>query len=260
MKNSEELDALYARLDDLAAAVERGEISVSTFLTPKEQHFASSYLRPRGINFFTFGGYDGAERRRIYILPEYMDSVTDALGIEEYGFEHGVCCISLSSGGYRTLTHRDYLGAVLGLGVERSVIGDILVYDDREAVIFCDSVMRDFLAGNLTKVASEKVRTGILPLDRVAVPEKRFAEISDTVASPRLDSIVGALCSLSREKAKTAVESGCVEVDYECEERPDRTICAPCTVSVRGHGKYDVLSVNDKTKKGRYRLMAKKYL
>jgi RNA-binding protein YlmH len=84
--------------------------------------------------------------------------------------------------------------------------------------------------------------------------------ISDTVASPRLDCIVGALCSLSREKARATVESGLVELDFEREERPDRTVSAPCIISVRGYGRFRINSVSDMTKKGRYRLNAEKFV
>jgi RNA-binding protein YlmH len=80
------------------------------------------------------------------------------------------------------------------------------------------------------------------------------------VASSRLDCVVAAVCSLSRERARAVVESGLVELDFECEERADRAINPPCVISVRGFGRFKINSVSDKTKKGRYRLLAQKYL
>lgn len=260
MRIDEDISALYARLDDLAMSADKGEVARSAFLSPRELHYAQGYLSARGESFFAFGGYCDAERKRIYILPDYMEGVDSPEGLVEYGFDTDISCVRVVPSGYRALTHRDFLGSTLGLGIERTVIGDILVGSDGKADVICDGALADFLAENLCKVANDKVRTSVITLADIEAPERRFAEINDTVASPRLDCIVGALCSLSREKARSAVEAGIVEVNFEGEERPDRDVSAPCTVSVRGYGRYDVLSVSDKTKKGRYRLLAKKYL
>ncbi len=260
MSDVREFDALFARLDDLCHRAERGEVAVSVFLSPRELHFAAAYLRRSGAHFFAFGGYDGAERQRIYILPDYMESAEDVQGLDDFGVSHGISAVRVLPSGYRKLSHRDFLGSVLGLGIERSVIGDILVDDGSRAVIFCDTAMQDFLASELCKVANDKVRTQTAELSAIALPERRYAQINDTVASPRLDCIVGSLCSLSRERAKEAVVAGLVEIDFETEERPDRVVEAPALVSVRGYGRYRVLSVSDLTKKGRYRLAAEKFL
>lgn len=259
MKKSDDKSALYARLDDLIAEAQRGELVQSAFLTPKERYFAEAYLVSRNARFITFGGYDGAERQKIYILPEYMEDVHGARELAEYGFDSGVACAEIAVSGYRELSHRDYMGAVLGFGVERSVIGDIIV-GGRGAFVVCEPVICDFLIQSLSYVGSDKVKVCGVPLEKICVPERRYSDISDTVASPRIDCTVGALCSLSREKARAAVEAGLVEVNYEREMRPDRIILPPCTVTVRGYGKFDVLSVGEQTRKGRYRLSAKKYL
>lgn len=262
MKVTEDVSGIYARIDDLCDAANRGEVGVSDFLSPRELHFAELYLARRGANFFSFGGYGQAERKRIYLLPDYMEGVNSADGLLEYGHSASISALNVSSAGYRRLTHRDYLGSVLGLGVDRAVVGDILVIgeDGEEAVIFCDEPLEGFFCSELTKVANEKVRCVSVELDKVAVPERRMAAISDTVASPRVDCVIGALCNFSREKARDAVVSGIVEVDFETELRPDHTVKAPCIISVRGVGRFRVIGVEDKTKKGRYRLVAEKFL
>lgn len=262
MNVAEDIARLYARLDDLCRAADRGEVGQSDFLTPRELHYACSYLARRGASFLAFGGYEDAERKKVYILPDYMDGVERADGLESYGHGHFIGGVRVKSAGYRKLTHRDYLGSVLGLGLERDVLGDILVIGDdgESAVIFCNEALVGYLCEELVWVAREKVRCAAIELSKIEIPERRFAQINDTVASPRTDCVVGALCSLSRERAREVVVSGFVEVDFETEERPDRTVSAPCTVSVRGYGRFRLLSVEDKTKKGRYRLVAEKYL
>lgn len=262
MNVAEDISKLYARLDDLCHICDRGEVGVSDFLSPRELHFAESYLLRRGVKFLSFGGYDGAERKRIYLLPEYMEDVAHLSELEDYGHSVSISALDVSSAGYRKLSHRDYLGSILGLGVDRAVVGDILVIgeDGASAVIFCDRPLASFFCSELTKVANEKVKCRSVELDKISVPERRMAAINDTVASPRVDCVIGAVCSTSREKARILVESGVVEVDFETEQRPDRLIKAPCTVSVRGVGRFRIISVEDKTKKGRYRLVAEKFL
>ena len=262
MNVAEDISRLYARLDDLCRAADRGEIGQSDFLTPRELHYACAYLGRRGASFLTFGGYEDAERKKVYILPDYMEGVTSADELDGYGHAHLIGAVRVSSAGYRKLTHRDYLGSVLGLGLERAVLGDILVIGDdgEDAVIFCNEALVGYLCEELVWVAREKVKCAAAELSEIEIPPRRFATVNDTVASPRTDCVVGALCSLSREKAREAVVSGLVEVDFEAEERPDRTVSAPCTLSVRGYGRFRLISVEDKTKKGRYRLIAEKYL
>ena len=109
-------------------------------------------------------------------------------------------------------------------------------------------------------MANDKVKTKKSEKGEWEAPERKMQPIHDTVASGRLDAVVAALCNLSRDKARTAVESGLVEIDFESEERPDRTVNTPAVISVRGVGKFRVLSLCDKTKKGRYRLEAEKYV
>ncbi len=260
--SSTELDALYARLDDLCARAERGELAISGFLSPAELHYAHKHLQGARGAFITFGGYSDAERQRLYMLPEYLEGVKDATELEEYGFSCELSAIGLDTDGYRVLSHRDYLGSLLGAGIERSVVGDILVYGDKgeRAVVFCDTKIGTYICEQLSRIATEKVKLRQVALDTVEIPERKLAVISDTVASPRLDCIVAAVCSMSREKARAAVEGGLAELDFECEERADRTVSAPCMLSVRGYGRFKINSVSDKTKKGRYRLLAQKYL
>lgn len=261
MEFGEEIVRLFARLEDLRARAEHGEVAVSAFLSPRELHFARRELDRSGIRFFAFGGYEGAQRQRIYFLPDYMENVSFADELLDYGYSTDVCAIKVKGSGFVTLSHGDFMGSLLGLGVERSVIGDIVVTDmGREAVVFCDEAIALFLLETWTKAGNDKIKTERFSLPKDFIPERRFAPISDTVASPRLDAVVAAICKLSREKARVIVENETVEVDYEMLSRPDRAIEAPCLVTVRGYGKYRILSLSEQTTKGRYRLVAEKYL
>ena len=261
MDKNEEIVRLFARLDDLLARAEHGEVAASAFLSPRELHFARRELARRGALFFDHGGYDGAERRKIYFLPDYMEGVTSNEQLEEYGYSADICAILVRGSGFSALSHRDFMGSLLGLGIERSVIGDIVVTKaEREAVVFCEANMVDFLLDTWVKAGNDKIKTERFCVPSDFTPERSFLPISDTVASPRLDAVVASVCKLSRERARELVENEAVEVDYEMSQRPDKIITAPCVLTARGYGKFRILSVSEQTKKGRYRFAAEKYL
>ena len=121
-------------------------------------------------------------------------------------------------------------------------------------------MIADFILSDLKKVASDTVRVARIELPSDFAPKREFLHISDTVSSARVDCVVAALCSLSRERASAAVTSGLVEVDFETEVRPDRTIKAPCIISIRGYGRFRVNSVSEHTRRGRLRLDADKFV
>lgn len=260
MREKDSREELYARLDDLKGRAERGEMAISQFLTPAELHFASR--RYSGASVVSFGGYEGAERRRMYFLPEYMEGSEPLLGFEEFGISAEIVAVEICGSGYKRLSHRDFLGSVLGLGLSRDVLGDIILSEESEnrAIAFCDEKIAHFIEQSLERVGNDKVKVKRLALEELNIPKRKFLSVSDTVASPRFDCVVAALCSLSRAKAAEVISAGLAELDYECEERTDRQILPPCVISVRGYGKFAVRSVSDVTKKGRFRLFADKYV
>ena len=262
-ENAEQRELLYARLDDLCGRSLNGELGVSDFLSPADLHFASAYLGRRGASFCSYGGYPDAERRKIYILPDYIELLEDNDGIEvicDFGFSTDIDCVRIKGSGFEELSHRAVMGSILGLGVERDAIGDIVMLDRHNAVFFCESRLTAFFEENLERVGRDKVKTLRIELDENISPERKTQKISDTVASARLDCVVSALCSFSRERAKEAILSSLVELNYECEERADREVSVPAVISVKGFGKFKIISLSDKTKKGRYRLMAEKFI
>ncbi len=265
MNTVEDNSVLFARLDDLCRFARQGILGSSCFLSPRELHFATRHLEGVGFShrFIEWGGFDGAERRKIFLLPDYIDGACEYKELFDYGFEDELALICVRGSGYKKLSHRDFLGSVLNLGLQRTVIGDILVSEQEgipRATLVCEASVADFIVSELTRVGGDTVKAEKMSFDELMIPQKRFQNIRDTVASARADCIVSALCSLSREKARAVVADGLVEIDYEPEERPDRTVAAPCIFTVRGYGKFRINSVSEQTKKGRYRLDADKYL
>ena len=258
---------LASRAEDYLSMADRGKLVCGNFLTPSEAAFVAVCMKELGARgrFFLFGGHKEAERKRLFVLPSFLSDVDGEA--EEKARDYfpddlasSVRAVRIQGSGYRTLSHRDYLGSLLALGIERTSLGDVAVLDDHSAVVFCTDKIFDFLLTSIDRVASDKVTVSEYANISELEVKREYLPISDTVASNRLDCIVGALTNLSREKAQTAIKSGLCEVNYLPEDRCDLALSIPSTVSVRGYGKYDLLSFDGETKKGRLRMVARKYV
>ena len=260
MISAEEL--LLQRAADLAARAEKGELTYTPFLTPGEQVKLIRYLEHIAAPFVLWGGYAAAERRRAYLLPPYLAEMEETLKAELLHdcYAESALALEVRGSGYRELTHRDFLGALLHLGVERDRLGDICVVAPDRAIFFCDRVMAAFFAEHLERVASDAVRLQSIELPTDFDGGRKLQPVSDTVASPRADAVVAALANLSRDKAQALFREGRVELDYEPTERTDRTVTAGTVIVIRGCGKFIIRSVSDMTRKGRYRLLADRYV
>lgn len=252
---------LYAHGEELLARARGGEITATAYLTPREAKRLAAHLSCAREELFPFGGYEGAERCRMFFLPDYVREADESLRamLLEDALRERVCPLQVEGSGFAELSHRDYMGALLNLGVERDTVGDICVLSPHRAVLFCDRLMASFFTENLTRVARDAVRVTPAALPPDFDGGRRFQAVSDTVASPRADAVVAALCNLSRERARALFVEGRVELDYEPADKPDREIVAGTVVTVRGYGKFIVRSLSDKTKKGRYRLLSDRY-
>ena len=127
-------------------------------------------------------------------------------------------------------------------------------------MVFCSGSVAEYLISSVDRIASDKVKVTAFVPNGDFRAKRDFSPINDTVASKRLDCVVAALTNLSREKAQATIRSSLCELDYVVEERCDREIIPPCIISVRGYGKYNILSFDGETKRGRLRLVAQKYV
>ncbi len=268
---------LYARLEDLQVKADRGEMAMTGFLTPREAMYARRFLTHRlsGGLALLWGGYGEAERVRAILLPSYVEGLIDPAGLAEHpqaalseaGFEplseaisEDVTILRVCGSGYCTLTHRDFLGAVMGAGLDRDAVGDIIPENDSMALVICSHSISEYLMTALKQVGPDTVRVSQAAPDECPVEYRRTRPVHDTVASERLDCVVAALCMLSRERAQALIRSGLCELDYEAVTNCDRTVSPPAVLSVRGYGKYRVSCFDGENRRGRLRLRAEKYL
>lgn len=259
------------RLGDLIAKAERGEVAVSAYLTPGEKLRMERAVRTAGAGerAWFFGGYPTAERTRLFLLPEFYLPMLSASRVcdcpeEELGnligeeIDAAVTAVRIVGSRFRNLSHRDYLGSLMGLGLERDAIGDIAVQDGTSAVVFTSAKIADFLCSDLEKVASDTVKVKPYRVDEGFTDGRKYQPIRATVASDRLDCVVAALTDLSREEAQNTIRAGLVELNFEVNQRTDAGVPAPATLSVRGFGRYEIRGYDGETRRGRLRLLADK--
>ena len=243
---------LLAKLWDKIQIGIRKNIPAHTgFLSPRELELAR-FLFGQEDGLYTFGGYDDAERKMYLYLPDYLD--------ENYLFSDDSPIVCLRACFYKneTLSHRDFLGALMGCGITRESVGDILV-SESSCDFFAAEEIASYLLQNFETAGRVKVRLSQVPLTEVSVPEPHFSEIRDTVASVRLDSILSAGFRISRTQAADAILSGKAAIDGLPCEKPDRILTEAAKISLRGYGKIKLSEIGHITKKGRISVVIHRY-
>lgn len=229
----------------------RGILTYSDFLDLNEQNILHSLsFSDTGVQVLLFGGYETAERQMAAF-------VSDALCCKE---DYPIACIKISPLNRKfsdTLTHRDYLGSILNLGIERCKIGDILVEEDG-AFVFCHTSMVDFLIDEICRIKHTPVKAERITEEN-QLPTPKREEISGTVASPRLDSVIGLAFRTSRSSMISYIESGKVFINGKSVVSNGYVLKEGDIVSVRGKGKFQFHSVTSKTKKNRSHVILYKY-
>lgn len=243
--NKEEKYLINQIDNKLNNAEERYVLSSTDFLTGHLRALADNYIKSRGIGQVKvrfWGGYDDAEREALIFLPLYVDeaeilSLFSAVRVTK-------------KRGSRNLAHGDYLGSLLGLGISRDKVGDILVNDNGADIIVMKS-LESFIIGNYFKVGREEIMCSVIPIETLEVPCREYKEISDTVASLRLDNMISSAFGISRTKAAEAILQGFVTVDNREELRADVHIAEGRKLVYRGKGRAFVKSVGGTSRKGR---------
>lgn len=244
---------LLAKLwDKIQAGMQRNIIANTCFLSPREQELAR-YLfgTPQGLHLF--GGYPEAERKMLVYLPEYLD--------ESALTDDGSPTVCLRATFYQgdTLSHRDFLGALMGAGIARETLGDICV-DTGCCDFFVTAEIAPYILQNFESAGRAKVRLSQIPLSQVHVPEPETTQIRDTLASLRLDSVISAGFRIGRSQAAQYISAGKAAIDGLPCEKPDKTISEGAKISVRGLGKIKLTAVNGQTKKGRISVVIDRYV
>lgn len=222
----------------------------TNFLSLHEQEVAKTVISGIGAeNFEFFGGVEGAERKLLCFSGGYVKDIDFPVSY----------CVLKSKKGFSGQTHRNFLGSVMGLGITREKIGDIIICE-KEAVIILHNDVLNYIKSNLTSIGRLTVSCDIFDEYEFSVPEKEFSEILGTVASLRLDAVVALCISKPRNTSQELIISGSVTVNFtECKNL-NREVKTDDIISIRKFGRFKVDEIGGLTKKGRRFVKILKYI
>ena len=243
--------ALEARLyDAVRLSASGGRARFFGFLDEREAGVVERLAGRNGFsNVLLWGGYPEAERVMLGAFPDFLKPEGEAFPVSAVTVAYRAC---------DRLSHRDFLGALLGAGVERPALGDILAEEGR-CVFFCRSGIVPFLLSNVGKIGNVGVRLRE-GLDEPHPAAHRYEEWSAVVASARLDCIVAAAGGGGRGGAAEWIRSGLVQLNHETVVSPAAAVREGDKLSVRGKGRFVLDRVGPVTKKGRLSVKGRKYL
>jgi len=242
---------LIKRAEDLRERCERtGSVTMTLFLSPAERYRLENWAKYRTDCTLLFhGGQADCERSVGFFLPDYMEP-------EDFDAADYIRAIRITAP-FGNPGHRDYMGAVLGMGVGREWIGDIRA-EGEQAVLFClPSVLRHLLS--IDKVGRWGAKAEEIALGDVPAPQRQVQEKSFSVQSLRLDAAVGGLFNLSRTEAARQISAGNVRVNYEEVLKTDRPVHEGDVISLHGAGKGKITGTGGSSRKGRLFVYAERY-
>lgn len=177
----------------------------------------------------------------------------------DYGIQFPVDIIKIvNKSSFSSLKHKDFLGGILSLGIERNKIGDIVV-KGKTAYLPVVNEISSYILNNLLYIGKSPINATILE-NLEEIPKTSFEEIVINVSSLRVDSIVAKLCNISRAKAIETLGSGKILIDYVKSKDKSQEIVKGSRLTIRGNGKYVVGDIVGETRSGKLKVKIKKYI
>lgn len=231
---------LVRRVSQLAMGAVYGGVKKIGFLSDRELELALAAGNASGVAMRAFGGYESAERC-VLAFSNCEENLCDEV------FEIG--CVRIEAGAEaKRLTHRDYLGALMALGLTRETLGDILP-DEKGAFVYARRVAVQCILNELTGVG----RCTVHCEESVQQPvqQEHRTERTASVASLRLDAVLSAMLRVSRSEAGALIRAGAVSINHVQAARQHEAMYENDVVRVKGYGKYELCAVGAQSKKGR---------
>lgn len=237
----DELSLLRSRIDDvLTEAYEKGNGYLG-FLNEAEVSYTKGYLKNQGVNFHFYGGYSLASRCFLCISP--FDSEID---VKLYPFKPYI----IKARSCAEISHRDYLGSLMSLGIKRDCIGDILTISTSSAIVFIRDEIAGYVIESLRTIGREGVSVSVYT-DDIRACEPKSEDIKIIVSSMRLDNVVSACINKSRTNATLLIDSELVYVNYVAVSKASHTVREGDVMSIRGYGKFKIMEQVSITRKDR---------
>lgn len=238
--------------DKINAGMRKSIPANSCFLSPRELELTRLLFgEPEGLH--RFGGFPDAERQMLVYLPDYLDE--ESL----YWDDSPVVCLRATYFEGDSLTHRDFLGALMGAGVARETVGDICV-GKGSCDFFVSRDIAPYLLQSFDSAGRTRFRLTQIPLTEAQIPEPEIKEVKDTLASVRLDAVISSGFRIGRSLASDYVNAGKAAINGLPCTKPDKPVQEGDKISVRGLGKCKLAQVNGQTKKGRISVVIHRYV
>ena len=235
-------DALFlAQLLDKSTLCARKNIPVSgDFLDPHKQALTQALSAHLPVFPTLWGGYPDAERKMIFFLPDYMEAPP----------EDAISLLVLTHRDARSPHHRDYLGSLLGLGVKREGVGDILV-EPQKAQVLIRASLSDFFLSQYTKAGRVQLSVSVLPLSALSIVNAEPVFKTASLASLRADAVLSAAFSVSRSMALEAIEAQRVYLNNLPLTKADKLLEARDKIRWQGKGRFVLEEIGGTSRKGR---------
>ena len=254
-KDPEERVVLARVLDQMERAQNRSIPCATQFLSPAQRAAAEPLLAACGHpKHLFFGGYEGAERTLCAFLPDWMEE--DDWAADE---ENPVGAIQAAFPEGAGLTHRDLLGGLMGIGLTREKVGDILVLDGTAQIVALKEALPIILS-QFDQAGRCRLRLSEIPLSALSPAPVQVKLVKDTVATLRLDAVLASGFSMARGKAADLINSGRVSVNHRECTKADKTVAEGDILTCRGLGKCVLTSVGGQSRKGRIIIEMERYV
>lgn len=250
---------IIAKLDDkIRFCKTKNKIINTEFLNMYEKKIIIQRLQELKItNYILFGGYDDSEMQLLILYPEKFDlnmvnkNLNNIIKIIEVKLPNELI------GEYE---HRDYLSAVMRIGLVRERIGDIIVFEDSAYIIVLTENAEYIKQSLLEMTRFKKSKINIIDFDQIKVKEKEFEKIDIIVSSMRLDNFVSEIGNISRSKTDELIKSEKVFINSKAENKGSKLISIGDILIIRGKGKFIVFKENGSNKNGKIKVEIKKYI
>lgn len=258
MKEKDDKILLAQVSDKIEMCENKNKIEYTDFLDLAQIELVQNYIDKLKIeNYISYGGYEQSERKLFVIYPEKFNSTVVEKNLVSIV---KIVRIQLPDELKGKYAHRDYLGAVIKLGVKREKVGDIIV-DNDGADIIVEKDISKFLLENLSGLTRfSKSKITIEKIDNLRTVEVRREEREIIVSSLRLDNVISELARCSRNKALDIINMERVFVNFQCETKKTKQIKTGDMVTIRGKGRFYIKELVGQTKSGRVIVKIEKFV
>ncbi|MGO1369530.1 MAG: RNA-binding protein [Senegalia sp. (in: firmicutes)] len=250
--DKEEIITLRKLLDDIEIVMRDKIVIATNFLNPYQRTLCYSLLnRFIDISYHEEGGYEDAERKVIIIYPDYLKytKLDDFISVFKI----------TTSYDFSDLSHKDILGSLMGLGIKREKIGDIIILKDFAEIIISKE-LKDYISFNLKKISNQTAIINEIDKEDIIIIKPKYKEIQTTISSLRLDVLIAAIFNLSRKNSSDIINSGKVKVDFKPIDNVSFKLNGGELISVRKKGRVKFEGILGESKKGKYRILIHKYI